>query len=634
MQSLKIPSLSAESPTLLRFTTGVALLIAIIIAVFPPILHFAYDVKFEKGQMKAEAKLYARDVSQLVGRNPEMWQFETMRIDEVISAMHKNDIGKAPLHGDIQGNIVVLNAEGEIVTQSSNRDLPEPQTSVSQPLYDAGTQVGTLVETRSIIGVVTSTGWLFVATTLIALFAFFFLRTFPLKLLSNAIEKASFLASHDSLTKLPNRSLFNESLSLSLDDVERQKSSLAVLYLDLDHFKEVNDLLGYAAGDELLRQATQRMTSSLRSNDILARLGGDEFSIIQKHMEQPHGSSMLAARLVSSLSEPFDLDGNKVNIGVSIGIALHNAGDAIDGETLMRHADLALYRVKVNGRGSFRYFENDMNDALVARKKIEASLRMAIADNELELYYQPQIDLKTNTIKGVEALLRWNHKTDGQISPDKFIPLAEESGLIIPIGDWVIRQACRQAKEWPDLTFAINVSPVQFRQGDLVSTVRNALQAEGVDPSRLEIEITEGVLLSHTEETISVLSGLQKMGVKIAMDDFGTGYSSLSYLRRFPFDKIKIDKSFISDLGTCADADSIVDAVIRLGTSMGMTTNAEGIETLEQANLLRGQGCQEVQGFYFSKPLPAALISELLADRKWESLENVAVIAPLGARQA
>lgn len=633
MQSLKIPSLSAESPTLLRFTTGVALLIAIIIAVFPPILHFAYGVKFEKGQMKAEAKLYARDVSQLVGRNPEMWQFETMRIDEVISAMHKNDIGKAPLHGDIEGNIVVLNAEGEIVTQSSNRDLPEPQISVSQPLYDAGTQVGTLVETRSIIGVVTSTGWLFVATTLIALFAFF-LRTFPLKLLSNAIEKASFLASHDSLTKLPNRSLFNESLSLSLDDVERQKSSLAVLYLDLDHFKEVNDLLGHAAGDELLRQATQRMTSSLRSNDILARLGGDEFSIIQKHMEQPHGSSMLAARLVSSLSEPFDLDGNKVNIGVSIGIALHNAGDAIDGETLMRHADLALYRVKVNGRGSFRYFENDMNDALVARKKIEASLRMAIADNELELYYQPQIDLKTNTIKGVEALLRWNHKTDGQISPDKFIPLAEESGLIIPIGDWVIRQACRQAKEWPDLTFAINVSPVQFRQGDLVSTVRNALQAEGVDPSRLEIEITEGVLLSHTEETISVLSGLQKMGVKIAMDDFGTGYSSLSYLRRFPFDKIKIDKSFISDLGTCADADSIVDAVIRLGTSMGMTTNAEGIETLEQANLLRGQGCQEVQGFYFSKPLPAALISELLADRKWESLENVAVIAPLGARQA
>ena len=195
MQSLKIPSLSAESPTLLRFTTGVALLIAIIIAVFPPILHFAYDVKFEKGQMKAEAKLYARDVSQLVGRNPEMWQFETMRIDEVISAMHKNDIGEAPLHGDIQGNIVVLNAEGEIVTQSSNRDLPEPQTSVSQPLYDAGTQVGTLVETRSIIGVVTSTGWLFIATTLIALFAFFFLRTFPLKLLSNAIEKASFLAS-------------------------------------------------------------------------------------------------------------------------------------------------------------------------------------------------------------------------------------------------------------------------------------------------------------------------------------------------------------------------------------------------------------------------------------------------------
>ena len=350
--------------------------------------------------------------------------------------------------------------------------------------------------------------------------------------------------------------------------------------------------------------------------------GGDEFAIIQKHIEQPQGSTGLAERLISELAKPFELDGNEVVIGVSIGIALCTADDQLGGETLLRHADLALYRSKTQGRGTFRYYEDDMNDALVLRKRMEASLRVAIANNEFELHYQPQIDLATYAITGVEALLRWNHKDDGLVAPDEFIPLAEECGLIVPIGEWVIREACRQAMDWPQLSFSVNVSPVQFRQGNLVQTVRDALQETGTDPARLEIEITEGVLLNHTEETIADLSALQKMGVKIAMDDFGTGYSSLSYLRRFPFDKIEIDRSFTTDLCKCTDAESIIEAVINLGASMGMVSNAEGVETYEQVTFLQEHGCKEVQGFHFSKPVPSASISELLNDWDWKAHIN------------
>ncbi|MEP2472237.1 MAG: bifunctional diguanylate cyclase/phosphodiesterase, partial [Paracoccaceae bacterium] len=501
--------------------------------------------------------------------------------------------------------------------------LRSPMITTTQPIYDAGRVVGAITINHSLAELTNSSAIVLGATSIVAFVTFFFLRTFPLSLLARATNQAKFLASHDPLTNLPNRALFNEWLVHSLYDMDRQQGALAVLCLDLDHFKEVNDVHGHAAGDMLLRQATDRMMACVDSGDMLARLGGDEFAIIQKLVDVTSAPSALAECVLASLSEPYALETGEVVVGASVGISIRNAGDKLDGQTMLRQADMALYRAKEEGRGAFRYFENDMNEALIARKRIEANLRTAITQNELELHYQPQIDLSTNTIKGVEALLRWNQKDDGMIPPDAFVPLAEECGLIVPLGDWVIGEACRQAKEWPDLTFAVNVSPAQFRQGDLVATVKNALEREGIDPSRLEIEITEGVLLSHTDETIAVLAGLQAMGVKIAMDDFGTGYSSLSYLRRFPFDKIKIDKSFTMDLGLCADADNIIEAVIKLGASMGMTSNAEGVETVEQANLLRNQGCKEVQGFLFSKPLPSKSISELLTDWQWQKYQNV-----------
>ena len=597
-------------PSFERLTVVLALVASIMVAVVPPALHFHFGMRYAEGRIEAEAKANARTLSRMVGRNPQMWSFEVLRINELIS------------FDEVDEFKVVLNAEGDVVTGLGQQDLARPIVQIAYPIFDSGVVAGQVVIRKSLYGLAKITFLIFLLSSVVAAGAFIALKLLPLKLLRKAVEHAAFLASHDPLTELPNRSLFNEWLTHSVADVERQRDTLAVLCLDLDHFKEVNDILGHAAGDELLRQATDRMKASLRRSDILARMGGDEFAIIQKHASQPNGASELAERLLTELTKPFDLNGNEVLIGASIGIALHDDPEDTDGQALLRQADLALYRSKHEGRGTFRYFVDEMNDKLLERKRVERELRQAISRNELELHYQPQIDLGANKIKGVEALLRWNHPTQGLISPETFIPLAEECGLIVPIGDWVIREACRQAKDWPELSFAVNVSPIQFRQGNLVATVKTALQQEGVEPHRLEIEITEGVLLSHTEATISTLKELQGMGIRIAMDDFGTGYSSLSYLRRFPFDKIKIDKSFTSDLGDCHDADSIIKAVIKLGASMGMKSNAEGVETVEQANLLREQGCDEVQGFYFSHPMPSGSIGELLADWEWNKVNG------------
>ncbi|EIE52911.1 diguanylate cyclase/phosphodiesterase, partial [Citreicella sp. 357] len=563
---------------------------------------------FVKGQEAAEAELSARLVTRLAAENPTMWEYETLRLESLVTA---ND--------DQDRRSVVRNANGDEIFASGSARVAAPRVSTSAAIYDSGGVVGEVTITRSLRETLQLTVAIFGLSASLAIAAFMVLTTLPLRLLRAATDRAAFLASHDPLTGMPNRSLFNEWLSLSVSDAERCGATMAVLCLDLDHFKEVNDILGHAAGNELLRQVTARATAALRKNDILARLGGDEFAIIQKHCDQPAGATKLSERLIADLSLPFDLDGNEVLIGASIGIALRDGGgpQGHDAQALLRRADLALYKAKMDGRGAFRFFEERMNDKLVSRKRMESDLRQAILRDELKLHYQPQVDLNTNEIKGVEALIRWYHQDRGLIGPDEFIGLAEETGLIVSIGEWVIREACRQATEWPDLSFAVNVSPVQFRNGNLVEIVRSALQEEGANPARLELEITEGVLLAHTDQSIDTLLALQAMGVRIAMDDFGTGYSSLSYLRRFPFDKIKIDKSFITDLGTCSDADSIIEAIIGLGASMGMTSNAEGVETADQVDLLRKHGCNEVQGLFFSLPLPSESITELMSDWEW-----------------
>ncbi len=426
-----------------------------------------------------------------------------------------------------------------------------------------------------------------------------------------AEARIAHMARHDALTGLPNRTHLREKMEDALARVRRGES-MATLCLDLDHFKAVNDTLGHPVGDALLCAVTERLIGCVRETDTVARLGGDEFAILQPGLDRPEQAGRLAHRLIDTLSKPYDLDGHQVVIGASIGIAFAPT-DGVNADTLLKNADMALYRAKTDGRGTFRYFEPEMDARLQRRRALELDLRKALTQDEFELFYQALVDVQTEEVNGFEALLRWRHPTRGMIPPSDFVPLAEEIGLIVPLGEWVVRQACAEAARWPrPVKVAVNLSPAQFRSRTLVHTVVSALDTTGLAPQRLELEITESVLLQDNEATLATLHQLRGLGVRIAMDDFGTGYSSLSYLRSFPFDKIKIDRSFVSELAEKSDCMAIVRAVASLGASLGMVTTAEGVETVDQLRQVREQGCTEVQGYLFSQPRPASELADLL----------------------
>jgi diguanylate cyclase (GGDEF)-like protein len=427
-----------------------------------------------------------------------------------------------------------------------------------------------------------------------------------------AEEKIAYMAHHDALTGLPNRVLLRDQLTRHLSNVKRG-ASLAVLCLDLDYFKQVNDTLGHPIGDALLCAVSTRLSECIRDTDFVARLGGDEFAIIQTDVEQPTSASALANRVVEAMAKPFNLDGHEIVIGTSVGISVA-PNDSMEPDALLKNADMALYRAKDHGRNGFSFFEVGMDTKMHERRTLETDLRRAIAVGEFELFYQPIMNLEHETISGFEALVRWNHPTRGIVAPAAFIPLAEETGLIIPIGEWVLREACNEASKWPDdIKVAVNLSPVQFRNKNLVPVVTSALANSGISPNRLELEITETVMLQNTDSTLAVLHMLQGVGVLISMDDFGTGYSSLNYLRSFPFNKIKIDQSFVRDLDKGGGAIAIIHAVSGLGKSFGMVTTVEGVETRDQLEQVRSEGCTEVQGYFFSKPQPACEVPRLLS---------------------
>jgi diguanylate cyclase (GGDEF)-like protein len=421
------------------------------------------------------------------------------------------------------------------------------------------------------------------------------------------------MARHDALTNLPNRTLFREQLEKALRLVKRS-DQLAVFCLDLDHFKEINDSLGHPVGDALLKEVARRLGECITEHDTVARLGGDEFAIVQFCSDcDPSVVALLASLIVEKIGEPYDIGGHQLIVGVSVGISL--AGEAgKNPDELLKEADLALYRAKADGRGTYRFFETGMDARAQARRVLELDLRAALNRDEFEVYYQPIRDVASDCVVAFEALVRWNHSLRGMIAPMNFIPLAEETGLIIPLGDWVLRQACLDAAGWSEeITVAVNLSPVQFKNPNLVLSVKAALLASNLPADRLELEITESVLLQNSETTLAVLHELRGFGVRISLDDFGTGYSSLSYLRSFPFDKIKIDRSFVTDLATRDDSMAIVRAVTGLGKSLGIVTTAEGVETEAQFELLRREGCTQAQGYLFSKPRPAAEVAAMLS---------------------
>ena len=427
-----------------------------------------------------------------------------------------------------------------------------------------------------------------------------------------AERQISFMARHDTLTRLPNRMLFAERVDDALKRLGRGEG-FAVLCLDLDRFKQVNDTLGHPAGDELLRQAAERLEACVREVDTVCRLGGDEFAIVQCGISRDEDTAVLAKRVIATMSEPMHIDGRPVSVGVSVGIALAPR-DGTSRVTLMKNADAALYRAKEDGRGVWRCFEPEMDARLQARNALEMDLQRALAEDQFEVYYQPLYDIAEGRIGGFEALVRWHHPTRGMVSPAEFIPVAEEMGLIVSLGEWVLGRACREACGWPShVKVAVNVSSAQFKGPGLTRAVSEALASTGLAPDRLELEITETVLLSDGSATLEILHRLKRMGVRFAMDDFGTGYSSLNYLLSFPFDKIKIDQSFVRSLEQRGEARTIVHTMIQLGRSLGMRVTAEGVETREQLDRLSRDGCDEIQGFYFSKPVPAQSLPALLA---------------------
>ncbi|MFC7702544.1 EAL domain-containing protein [Bradyrhizobium sp. GCM10028915] len=426
-----------------------------------------------------------------------------------------------------------------------------------------------------------------------------------------AQAKISHMARHDALTSLPNRVLFHEQL---VQGLRRTGSGdqLAVLCLDLDHFKDINDSLGHPTGDALLKEVGRRLKVTVGESDTVARLGGDEFAVVQIGRSEEAAARSLAGRLVEVISAPYEIDDHQIIIGVSIGISL-SPQDGDNPDELLKNADLALYRAKADGRGTYRFFETGMDARAQARRLLEMDMRAALQRDEFQPYYQPIRDVASGRVVAFEALLRWNHPQRGLIAPLSFIPLAEETGLIIQLGDFVLRSACTDAATWPDdVDVAVNLSPVQFRNPNLIASVTEALALSGLDARRLELEITESVLLQNSEATLTTLHELRAMGVRISLDDFGTGYSSLSYLRSFPFDKIKIDRSFVSELATREDSMAIIRAVTGLGRSLGIVTTAEGVENDGQLELLRREGCTQAQGYLFSKPRPASDVAIML----------------------
>ncbi len=612
------PPQQADGRRLAGMVTFIAALAAMAVALAFPTAYVLSAHDRLMAVMEVRAEIYSNLIADAASASPELWNalFSGARIDLTGLAIAAPDddqaIGRAPDRKRVFAH------DGQLLLDVAPLNpLFWPIVSWRTPILQNGHRLGDVEVAQTLRPQMLNTLAIATASILFGLLLLIVLRVVPLRLMRQALDRASYLSAHDLLTGLPNRALLADRLKQALAGARRNGKLVAMLCLDLDHFKQVNDTLGHAAGDTLLRTVTTRLHACLRESDTLARLGGDEFAVVLPDATASQHAETLATRIIEAVREPITLDGQQVFIGISIGIAFSTPAD--DAAELTKQADVALYQAKKTGRGGFCFFAPEMNASLQQRRVIENDLRAALTRGELAVNYQPQIDLATGEVVGAEALMRWFRPGHGQVPPSLFIPIAEDTGLIGEIGDWLLREACVTAVRWPSPTnIAVNVSPVQFRMASFVSTVRAALVASRLEPSRLELEVTEGILLNDTEETLATLAQLRALGVRLAMDDFGTGYSSLGYLQKFRFDKIKIDRSFIQNLGTDPNAAAIVKAVVGLSGALGMATNAEGVETEQQAAMLRAHGCGEAQGFLYWKPMPAEAI-DLLMQRQNEA---------------
>ncbi|MEJ1157444.1 putative bifunctional diguanylate cyclase/phosphodiesterase [Prosthecomicrobium sp. N25] len=589
-----------------RIVTALAAFSAILIALSLP-LAYAYAAYGRlAGELEIDARLHAGEAAVEASQNPDFWN--ALAGGPLVAGVQA--IGPdAHLHKDLR--LRCFDSEGRVLLEIGAA-IPTPWPSVSASAsFSNG--LGRIEVTRSLQGTIEATAFVASGSFLLGLVVLVGLRLVPLRMLDEAVERAAYLAVHDVLTGLPNRSVLQDELEAALAEAARGTTSVAVLYVDLDHFKDVNDTFGHATGDDLLKTIAGRLRESVGYTDVLARLGGDEFAILLPAAASPDVVRDLCERLIGLVSRPVQVSAQMwVDTGLSIGVSVSEPGRPYSASDMLMNADVALYEAKGAGRGTYRIFDPGMHAEIAAERALKADLAVAIAERELQLSYQPLFDLATGALTGAEALLRWNRRGHGPVPPDRFIPLAEDLGLIRELGATVLLDACCEAARWPErIGIAVNVSPAQFRGESFVESVEAALAESGLTPQRLELELTEGLILRDTRETLATLDRLRRLGVRIAMDDFGTGYSSLGYLRRFRFDKVKIDRMFVSQIETDPTSIAIVRAVLDLCAGMRMRTNAEGIENAHQAELLRAWGCNEGQGYHLGRPGPGQRIREL-----------------------
>lgn len=607
---------------LTKLIGAVAYSVAVLVTISIPSIYFATQYKDKIGSVRTLSTIYGSLVTKAINKNPTMWRFEEHKLMALVEDNADNNASFT--------TYTILDPDRNPIVSSSEKQLPWPVISHDKGLYDSTALVGYYQVEQSLRPLLAKTMWALLGGGILGLLVAFTLRYLPLRALIRSQQRLMHLAHHDVLTGLPNRALLNDRLEQAILHAKRYARCVTVVFIDLDNFKHINDSLGHDIGDELLRQVADRLQRSVRGTDTVVRLGGDEFVIIL--FDQPEQNEPVTGtieRMRNKVTEPMHIGAHVLQITPSMGIASYPR-DGEDVNMLLKNADAAMYQAKDLGRNNFQFYTPEMNRKMQERIFLKEGLTKALKEEEFVLVYQPQIDLRSKEIVGVETLIRWKHPERGLIPPVEFIPMAEETGMIVQIGEWVLRTACQQNKAWQDagmapIKMSVNVSPRQFRERDFVACVRSVLADTGMDPQYLELEITESLIMDNVERAVVTMNELNTIGVQLSIDDFGTGYSSLSSLKHFPVARLKIDQSFVKGLPGDKDDNAIAMAVIALGHRLNLKIVAEGVETDQQRSFLCDNDCDEMQGYHFSRPVPAEKIVEMLTAARSRPYEAVAV---------